>query len=100
VPLVVPQGQRKGLGVQRFAFTDSRGQAVQVTVSGPTHTGSAVPGQDFTKTLPEMWIARFTRDGGAGEIIIDLASPETSEAELRELLERDPEWQYDRLGAQ
>jgi hypothetical protein len=76
--------------LQRFAFTDSRGQVVEVTVSGPHHVGPS-PEQSLT-SLPEKWSARFSRPGAAGDIRIELDSGEVSDEELRELLERNPDW--------
>lgn len=77
-----------------MVFTDSRGVEWQVRVTGPTRSGS-LPKGGRIDDLPEVYFARYRRQGSDREFEVDLYSRVDSAEALRELLESQPEWQFE-----
>lgn len=74
---------------------DSRGVTWTARMSGPTRAGSLPEGRSRDE-LPEIFFLRFTREGDPRhEISLTLRSPDLSQEEAKELLEREPEWIYE-----
>jgi len=77
-----------------IVVVDSRGVEWQVRVTGPTRSGNLPLGGSLDE-LPEIYIARYRRRDSNREFELVLYSQEDSPEALRELLEREPEWQFE-----
>jgi hypothetical protein len=78
-----------------YEITDSRSISWKARLSGPTRAGALESGQAFDH-LPEIYFLRFTREEDhVREITVDLYSADVSSEEVRDLLERQPEWLHE-----
>jgi hypothetical protein len=83
-----------GRDMIEYEIQDSRGNDWRVKIIGPMHSGSMRPGQDLMD-LPQRWGASFRRPGASHTITVELASADVSERVLVDVLEEQPEWEFE-----